>query len=307
MRLFNLPRRLHFNSASLVSSTDFLSRAAARYPLLRPEQEIELGRQIRAWRDHPDGAHDAPLRIRRRGERAQQRFLLCNLRLAHYIARRFNNRGVPMEDLVQSATEGLLQAVQRFDPTAGNRFSSYAVWWAQQACQIAVATQGTGIKLPTTTSEALRRVSRATTRLRGELNREPTVEEIEEGAKLKPGQLLQLRTAARAADTRSLDAPMRGGEDSDSTWLDLVTSNPEPGAALEAQDLRRSLRRLVETTPTLTPQQRELLQCRYLNQQPMSLVQIASRLHLNRESVRRLERSAMAILKSRGLRMRVYL
>jgi len=289
-------------------STDFLSRTAARYPLLRPEQEIELGRQIRAWRDHPDGPQAAPKPIRRRGERAQQRFLLCNLRLAHYIARRFNNRGVPMEDLIQSATEGLLQAVQRFDPTAGNRFSSYAVWWAQQACQIAVATQGTGIKLPTTTSEALRRVSRATTRLRGELNREPTAEEIEEGAKLKPGQLLQLRTAARAADTRSLDAPMRGDDGrGDAAWLDLITTEPEPGSQLEAQDLRRSLRRLVETTPTLTPQQREILQCRYLNPQPMSLVQIASRLHLNRESVRRLERSAMAILRSRGLRMRVYL
>lgn len=294
-------------ASQLVSSTDFLARAAARYPLLRPEQEIELGRQIRAWRDHPNGAADAPQGIRRRGERAQQRFLLCNLRLAHYIARRFNNRGVPMEDLVQSATEGLLLAVQRFDPTTGNRFSSYAVWWAQQACQIAVATQGSGLRLPTTTSEALRRVSRATTRLRGELNREPNAEEIEEAAKLKPGQLLQLRAAARAADTRSLDAPMRSGETSDSTWMDLATSDPEPGSQLEAQDLRRSLRRLVETTPTLTPQQREILRCRYLSPQPMSLVQVASSLHLNRESVRRLERSAMAILKSRGLRMRVYL
>lgn len=290
-------------------STDFLSRAAARYPLLRPDEEIELGRAIRAWQDHPDGPDLAPVTIQKRGRRAQDRFLLCNLRLAHYIARRFHNRGVPMEDLVQSATEGLLQAVRRFDPTTGNRFSSYAVWWAQQACQIAVATQGGAMRLPTTVSEALRRVSRAATRLRGELNRTPTDSEIEAAANLKPGQLRTLRAAARAADTRSLHDYARSGSGSqgDATWLDLLADEQHHATALEQRDLHRALRRLVDTSPSLNPQQREVLRCRYLTPNPMTLVQIASRLNINRESCRRLERSALAVLKSRGLRIRVFL
>lgn len=290
-------------------STDFLSRAAARYPLLRPDEEIELGRAIRAWQDHPDGPDLAPVAIQKRGRRAQDRFLLCNLRLAHYIARRFHNRGVPMEDLVQSATEGLLQAVRRFDPTTGNRFSSYAVWWAQQACQIAVATQGGAMRLPTTVSEALRRVSRAATRLRGELNRTPTDSEIEAAANLKPGQLRTLRAAARAADTRSLHDYARSGSGSqgDATWLDLLADEQHHATALEQRDLHRALRRLVDTSPSLNPQQREVLRCRYLTPNPMTLVQIASRLNINRESCRRLERSALAVLKSRGLRIRVFL
>lgn len=291
-----------------MTTADFLTRAAARYPLLKPEQEIELGRQIRQWRDHADGPEAAPLAVRRRGERAQRRFLLCNLRLAHYIARRFAGRGVPMDDLVQSATEGLMQAVQRFDPQAGNRFSSYAVWWAQQACQIAVATQGNSIRLPIATSEALRRVSRTHSRLRLELNREPSADEIEAGANLKPGQLQQLRISARVASTTSLDAPLGNGMSGGScSFHDLIAADDDQQCQLESSDMQRSLRQLVETTPTLTPQQREILQCRYLHQPPLSLVATASRLNLNRETVRRMERNALQILRCRGMRMRVYL
>lgn len=281
-------------------STDFLSRVAARYPLLRPQDEIELGRAIRAWQDHPDGPTAAPIKVQRRGKRAQERFLLSNLRLAAYIARRYANRGVPMEDLVQSATEGLLQAVRRFDPTTGYRFSSYAVWWAQQACQIAVATQAGGLKLPTTVSEALRRVSRAANRLRIELNRLPTDEEIEAAAKLKPGQLRQLRQAARAADTRSLhDRVTRGGGDGDGshTWIELLADTTHPSEEIELQDLHRSLHQLVETSPTLTAQQREVLRCRYLIPTPMTHVAIASKLNINRETCRRMERRALHALR----------
>lgn len=292
-------------------STDFLSRTAARYPLLRPEEEIELGRAIRAWQDHPDGPDAAPPAIQRRGRRAQDRFLLSNLRLAHYIARRFLNRGVPMEDLVQSATEGLIQAVRRFEPANGFRFSSYAVWWAQQSCQIAVATQGGALRLPTTVSEALRRVSRAASRLSAELNRLPTEREIEEAANLKPGQLRSLRAAARAADTRSLHDFARTGDggnaSGDATWLDLLADDDQHAAALEQRDLHRALRRLLDTTPTLTPQQREIVRCRYLTPNPMTHVQLASQLNMNRETIRRLERSALTVLKFRGLRIRAFL
>lgn len=293
-------------------STDFLSRTAARYPLLRADEEIELGRAVRAWQDHPGGPDLAPPAVQRQGRKAQDRFLLCNLRLAHYIARRFNNRGVPMEDLIQSATEGLLQAVRRFEPANGYRFSSYAVWWAQQACQNAVATQGCALRLPTTVSEALRRVSRATARLRAELNRFPTEEEIEEAANLKPGQLRNLRAAARAADTRSLHDHARQGRGSDlsspdATWLDFLADDEQHDQKLEQQDLGRTLRHLVETTPTLDPQQREVLRCRYLLPTPMSHVAIASMLNINRDTCRRLERTALATLKARGLRIRAFL
>lgn len=286
----------------------YLGRLATRYPLLKPEEEIELARAIRCWQDYPGGPDQAPAAIRRAGLKAQDRFMLANIRLAHWVAGRFSGRGVSPEDLLQSACEGLLQAVRRFDPGQGCRFSSYAVWWLQQACQSGVAAQGPGLRLPTTVSESLRRVSRAGSRLQMELNRFPTEAELEAGAKLKAGQLRQLRIAARITDTRSLDEHLgRNEEGSEGSWIDLLADDEQPGLDLERRDLRRSLLQLIETCPTLTPQQRHILHSRYLCEKPLSLVAVASQLHLSRETCRRLEQGALAVLKARGLRMRVYL
>ena len=282
-------------------SADFLLEAAGRFPLLTPELEIELGRQIRAWQDHEGGPDAAPPAVQRRGRRALDRFALSNLRLAHYVARRYTGRGVPLEDLMQASAMGLIEAYKRFDPTLGYRSSSYAVWWAQQACQVLVAQQGNGLKLPTTVSEKLRKLARVSQKLISDLGRLPSSSELEEAAGLSSGQLSDLQAARRRADVRSLHSALEGGGHSSSgrqSLMDVVEGGDNPAASIEREELQTLLHTLITSAPELTPQQRVLLQCRYLRDKPPSIARLASELHLNRETCRRLERSALQILKS---------
>jgi len=242
-------------SIRLAETIEHLLEAANRYPLLTPLQEIELGRQIRAWQDHPGGPDQAPRLTQKRGQRALEKFLLCNLRLAHFIARRYQNRGVPMEDLMQAASEGLLSAYKRFDPAKGCRSSSYACWWAQQACQVIVAQQGNGLRLPTTVSEQLRKATRVTQILTARLNRD--------------------------------------------TLIDVTQGGEDPSAALERREISALLADLVNHSEALSPQQRHLLRCRYLQtDKPPSIARLASQLNMNRETLRRMERAALDILKA---------
>ena len=284
----------------MTETIDYLLEQAGRHPLLTPQQEIELGRQIRAWQDHEGGPDAAPPLVQRRGRRALDKFLSCNLRLAHYVARRYANRGVAMEDLFQAAAEGLLAAYKRFKPALGYRSSSYAVWWAQQACQVIVAQQGNGLRLPTTVSEQLRKISHVTNLLSIQLGREPTTEEIEQAAGLRDGQLLELREGGRRAHVLSLDVELKEFSSScqgSATLMDYAATDSNPVAALERQELRQLIRELVDTSGALAPQQRVLIQCRYLSDNPPSIARLASELHMNRETLRRAEKAALRVLR----------
>jgi len=282
----------------LAETIDFLLEQAGRRPLLTAQQEIELGRMIRAWQDWDGGPDQAPQAVQRRSRRALQRYLEGNLRLAHYVARRYANRGVPLEDLMQAASEGLLVAYKRFKPQMGYRSSSYAIWWAQQACQQLVAQQGTGLRLPTTVSEQLRKVPRTTAALRQQLGRDPTHREIEQAAGLRDGQLVELHEGARRADVRSLDAAIGDSNGSTLTLLDVTGVSDDPQNAIEQREQYQLLRELVATSPALTPQQRVLIECRYLSDSPPSIAKLASQLNMNRETLRRMEKQALRILKS---------
>ena len=279
-------------------STDYLLKAASRYPLLTAEQEIQLGRAIRAWQDHDGGPDKAPPRIRRRGQRALDRFVLSNLRLAHYVARRYANRGVDMADLMQAAAEGLLAAYKRFDPSLGYRSSSYACWWAQQACQVLVAQQGSGLRLPTTVSEKLRRVTRVSQRLISELGRLPTSEEIGEASGLTGAQLDDLRATRKRADVVSLHGAIASSVSGRQLLIDAVEGGADPAQQVEREELQHMLHTLINTSPAFTPQQRVVLQCRYLVEKPPPIARLASELNMNRETLRRLERAALQLLRS---------
>lgn len=277
-------------------NADALLSVANRYPLLNAQQEIELGRLIRAWQDWEGGPDAAPKAVQRRGRRALDRFVTCNLRLAHYIARRFRGRGVPLEDLMQQATEGLITAYKRFKPSYGYRSSTYATWYAMQACQNAVAQQGGGLRLPTAVHEQLRKVSRITAELTAELGRSPIEAEIEDAAGLPPGRLAGLQANARLGDCCSLDALVK--EDSAASLMDWLADPVNPTNDLERVDQQRLARRLVEQgLLPLQPHETYLLQCRYLSPDPPSLARLAGQLNMSRETLRRAERRALAALR----------
>lgn len=284
---------------------DHLLASAARRPLLTPTQEIELGRLIRAWQDWPDGPDSAPPDVIKRGRRALDRFLTANIRLAYFCARKYEGRGVPLADLTQAALIGLRTAYLRFQPELGNKSSSYAIWYGRQACQLAVAREAGSIRLPVGVTETLRKVTRVTHRLHAENGRLPTLEEVAQEAGMGVAELRQLKADCRAVSPISLDdtnlyCHSANQRTTGRGLIDLVALSgaDDPQEAVIRDNLAVTLREAIATHPELTPQQRYILQCRYLgDDKPPSLPSLASKLNLKRETVRAMERQALRILK----------
>jgi len=149
-----------------------------RIPLLTPAEEIELGTAIQRWQTHPD---PCPPGIRRRGKRARDRFVSANLKLVvAYISKRCHRlaKVYDREDLTQAGNIGLITAVERFDPTKGYRFSTYAYWWIRQAVNRWVDQHGRSIAIPGSHCQHLSKLAGITRRLERELNRAPTQDEL---------------------------------------------------------------------------------------------------------------------------------
>jgi RNA polymerase primary sigma factor len=149
-----------------------------RVPLLTPAEEIELGTMIQRWLTHPE---PCPPGIRRSGQRARDRFIRANLRLAAgFVSNRCNRlaKAHSQEDLIQAANEGLIRAVERFDPSKGYRFSTYAYWWLRQGVNRYVDLHGRAVAIPGSHSQHLYKLQGIRRRLALELNRDPTRDEL---------------------------------------------------------------------------------------------------------------------------------
>ncbi len=202
-----------------------------RIPLLTPSQEIELGTAVQAWLNHPAGPDACPPGIRRRGQRAKERFVNANLRLAvSYISKRCNRlaKAHSVDDLVQAANIGLIRAVEKYDPTKGYRFSTYAYWWIRQAVNHWVDTQSRIITIPGSHSQHLTKLAGIRRRLSKELNRDPTRLELAEelGVSLKVFDQLLINARSIA----SLDATIA---DDGLTLAELI---PAEAATVEEQE-----------------------------------------------------------------------
>jgi RNA polymerase primary sigma factor len=162
------------------SGTGWWLDQIGRIPLLTPAEEIELGTAIQTWRNHPD---PCPPGLRRRGERARERFIRANLRLSvAWVTKRCHRlaKHGAVDDLIQAANEGLMRAVERFDPTLGYRFSTYAYWWIRQSVNRWIDLHGRAVAIPGSHSQQIGKLSIITRELSDRLNRHPTREELAE-------------------------------------------------------------------------------------------------------------------------------
>lgn len=299
--------RVH--SPSVPRSEDYLLDAASRYPLLTAEEEIQLGRAIRAWQDWEGGADQAPAAIKRRGQRALDRFICSNIKLGYRVARKFRNAGVPLEDLTQAALEGLREAYLRFQPRLGYRSSSYAVWWALRACQRLIAEQAQVIHLPVALAGEIRRLHRAQSEFHAANGRQPSHHELEQELGLSAGGVSRLQLSLRMASTCSLDSPPPGsqhgdGQQDSSNLIDYLhasghTTAPlhDPLEQLIADDHASQLREALQRSAALSPQQRYILRQRYLQEKPTTHARLAADLNLHRNRVRQLEQTAIEVLR----------
>jgi RNA polymerase primary sigma factor len=222
-----------------------------RYPLLSPSQEIELGNAIQAWLQHPAGPEGAPLPIQRRGRRAKDRFVTSNLRLAASYVSKHCHRIVKqqgVDDLIQSANEGLIRAVERFDPTRGYRFSTYAFWWIRQSVSRWLELHGRTIAIPGSHSKHLSRLDAVARRLASELGRDPLPHEIAEGLGVSEAVFQQLLINAQPIS--SLDVVI---SDDGRDLTSIIGVDDTAMAQLEHQEDRShqaiKLRTLIQKLP----------------------------------------------------------
>jgi RNA polymerase primary sigma factor len=219
----------------------------------------------------------------RRGDRAAfDALVTSNLRLVASVARRFTGRGVPLEDLVQSGTLGLMTAAKRFDPRRGCAFGTFAVWWIRQACGRTVQDQARLIRVPV---HALAAAYRARRELRERLGHEPTHSEL---LSAYPGLAFQIRASARSA--LSFDYPASDGDD---TLHDSVASKaPSPWEGIAETDESEHVRGMLQR---LTRREREVIELRYYGGE--SLEEASETMGVQRETARALEARALDKLR----------
>ena len=241
------------------------------------------------------------LRLAKRAERgdtkARDQLVNANLRLVISIAKKYQNRGIPLEDLIQEGTLGLIHAVDKYDWRRGFRFSTYATHWIRQALGRAVENQGRTIRLPSHAVESLTRIKRAREALNTQLKRPPTTAEIAAEVTM-PADKVETLLQSETPEPMSLDAP--AGE-STTRLGDLLPAEEvhSPSARVFRRALREEVRQALHH---LTPREREVLSLRYgfgddTEESPMTLEQVGKVLHLSRERARQIEAAALQKLR----------
>jgi RNA polymerase nonessential primary-like sigma factor len=316
-------------------STDLVRsylRDIGRVPLLSHEQEITLGRQVqelvaleeleqelemRAGGAKPDheqlakAAQLTPQQLKKRlrsGQRAKERMVAANLRLVVSVAKKYTKRNMELLDLIQEGTIGLVRGVEKFDPTRGYKFSTYAYWWIRQGITRAIAEKSRTIRLPIHITETLNKLKKGQRELSQELGRTPTVTELAEFVELPEEEVKDL--LCRARQPVSLETKVGDGDDTE--LLDLLAADgTQPEELVDGECLRSDMRDLLEQLPDL--------QCRVLKMrygipcadvpepdEPMSLTGIGRILGMSRDRVRNLERDGLAGLRRLSENVQAY-
>ncbi len=283
-------------------------------PLLTFDQEQDLARLMNdgkeAGHHMAHDEHPVPPSDRRRleermssGERARAQLINSNLRLVVSIARRYQGHGLSLLDLIQEGSLGLMRAVDKFDPTRGFKFSTYATYWIRQSVGRAIADHGRTVRLPVHLGERLSRLARVRQLLTQRLDREPTAEEVAAELGLTPDQVIRAEQAALTP--ASLDEAHT--DDGTGTLAEII-ADPLQLSPLEevSHDLLRD--DLSEAMSHLTPRERNILQLRYglSGETALTLEQIGQRLNLTRERVRQLESEALKKLRDPLLGRRLH-
>ncbi|MCR9252030.1 MAG: RNA polymerase sigma factor RpoD/SigA [bacterium] len=255
-------------------------------PMITPDEEVELAK-----------------RIREGDELALEKLVKANLRFVVSVAKQYQNRSLPLNDLINEGNLGLIKAAKKFDETKGFKFISYAVWWIRQSIMQALAEQSRIVRLPMNKSGAINQIRRAYAELEQQFEREPTEEELADILDMKPSEVRN--TLGAEVKQMSMDAPF--GEDESGSLLDVLenqTTGPTDGQMVFNDSLKVETMRALST---LTAREREVIQMSFGIgcDNPFTLEEIGDAMGLTRERVRQIREKALQKLREPGKNRRL--
>ena len=288
----------------------------SRVPLLSDSEEIVFGKQVqkmmtlltekeklqkklgleptlKAWAAAVGLSAEELTQALQQGRQAKTKMIESNLRLVVSIAKKYQRRTIEFLDLIQEGSLGLERGVEKFDPTKGYKFSTYAYWWIRQAITRAIAQKSRTIRLPVHITEKVKKINKTQRELASLLGRTATINEVAEELALGLDEIRQYLKVAR----QPLSLDVRVGDDQELDLSEVIfddTASPEE--YITQKLMRQNVREMLQE---LNPRDREILSLRFglEDAQEWSLVKIARRLNISRERVRQLERRALASLR----------
>jgi RNA polymerase nonessential primary-like sigma factor len=309
-------------NASATAMRSYLNDIS-RIPLLERSQEIEYGRQIQIMQVYRQSQLELVQELGREpsledwaarieltidelegalesGELAKRHMVEANLRLVVNIAKQYQHCNVDLLDLIQEGAIGLQRGAEKFDPTRGYRFSTYAHWWIRQAMTRAISQSSRTVRLPVHLVEILNKIRRSQRELSQKLGRIASMDEVAKHLNLEPDQVRQYLIYAR----HPMSLEKRVGENADTELQDLLIDNSVlPIERAERNELSQGVREAIEQLP---PNMREILVSRFGldGGKPLSLTEVGSQLGMSRERVRQLQQRAYNLIRQRNADMR---
>jgi RNA polymerase sigma factor (sigma-70 family) len=284
----------------MTNNIELYLKEIGKVPLLNAAQEINLANQVQLMLPllEKNQLTLEEEKIIRQGQIAKQKMTKANLRLVVSIAKKYQNRGLSLLDLIQEGSFGLIRAIEKFEPSKGYKFSTYAYWWIRQAMTRAIANQARTIRLPIHITQDLNKIKKATRILSQELGRQPTEEELANYLELKLDRLRNIKKVARQTSIKSLNIQI----DENQTELEqiLAADAPSPTERLAEREIGEQLNNLLDT---LSPKQKDVIVLRYglNNNRPLTYEEIGDRCGISRERVRQIKKGALKLLRKKAI------
>ena len=299
----------------MVSSLSAFLGEIGRHQLLTPEQELTMGRKVQAMVSLTERCHlaggsgpaceysDDEKRTIKRGEKAKNQMITANLRLVVNLAKRYQGKGLDLLDLIQEGTLGLTRAVEKYDPTRGHRFSTYAYWWIRQGLNRALSTQSRTIRIPVNVNEKLTKLRASKARLMQRNGLSPSTEQLADDMKLPISEVEDLLGCELRSVTVSLQGVVKSKSDPSELVDVLPSEEVPPMERAEIAERTASAWKLLDKS-NLTPKERTVVMLRFGldgSNEWRTLAEVARQMNCSREYCRQVVQRALRKLRKTGI------